>query len=123
MYNLKNKTRDEVLELVAGFKPKATKPRESIKPVTVVSRKQPKEQADLFSQRVSNPEATVTEIAKVTGKAETEEVPGTRAESRYELKFTVTGDSMDKYNQVKSLLSAKYPRGMAMEEVFNKLLV
>ncbi len=29
---------------------------------------------------------------------------------------------MDKYNQAKSLLSSKYPRGIQMEEVFNELL-
>ena len=96
------KSKREVEELVASFKPER-KPIERIRPIRTV-RKKAVAQNSLFTMPI------------------TSTFPGEgKLEARYELKFSVTKEVFEKYQEAKRLLSGKHPQ-VNLEVLFEEVL-
>ncbi|MDC0359020.1 HNH endonuclease [Oligoflexia bacterium] len=121
---IKGKSRREVELVIATLRPK--KPvRDSIKPVAVpVQKSNP---VGLFEKTDSTEEKGSGEHNQLDGafSGEGESAPSTgtsECSQKYELRFAVSSDVMDKYREVQSLLSGKYPMGANMEAVLSEVL-
>jgi len=107
---IRGKSRREAEEFIARYKP--TKPlHEKIKPVVVKSEKT--EEPDLFTQSNNK-----SEFTSAGGSTEINNL----GEKRYEMHYSVSGETMEKFKEAKILLSNKYPRGALLEQVFDECL-
>lgn len=95
---IRGRSKRAVDELLAGWNTKKPR-RERIKPV---------------------PPKQIEQTPPLFPKLEGEDQP--EAAERFEVEFTIGKELMEKYEEVKSLLSRKYPKGVSMEQIFDELL-
>lgn len=125
------KSREQVEQYRSALRPKAEMPREQIRPIAVQKPKQAPESAPLFDAAKSGGVCQCSEhvrareqlSVKPTAAGEGNSEPTTAApEQRYEVRFTIGAKSHQKLQRAKALLLAKYPRGVAVEDVFEEAL-
>jgi len=119
---IKGRSRREVEEMLAGFNPRKHEVRERIKPVVVKAK--PKELVgSLFSQVAQKAQAVISSAGGTTG--EVERKLGQEAEEeaeRYEVRFSISKEQLAQVEELKGLLSGKYPEGVKLEHVFGEAL-
>ncbi len=144
---VRGKSHSEIERIISGFKPRQ-EIRESIKPISLVA--QPGKQKFLAAhgqQELSEAQSQVGPLGlSACGLAtDLENLPSTSTVSptacnfkeiseaqrdlreekliqKFMLKFTVSQDCMKQLEQVKSILSGKFPSGVSLENILNELL-
>jgi len=110
---VKGRSRREAEKFLAAYRPSKPAP-EKIKAVVVAKKT---EEPALFTS--TNADLQVAENTTAAGgSSKSNELE----ERRYELHFSVSQDTMNKFEEAKILLSGKYPRGALLEQIFDECL-
>lgn len=115
---IKGKSRREVEGFISLYRPRP-KIRESVKPVTLTVRAE-SVGSPLFESQSEKMESDPHQLVPTTFAREGD--LGSEPERRYELRFSVSEETMQKFREAQKLLSGKYPRGMKLEDVLDEAL-
>lgn len=124
---IRGKSRREVEELLAGYRPREKGVRERIKPVVVRVKRKEEPMGALFCAVAEKAQAVVTCAGGRTEKTDRESGRiGAAGEDegveRYEIRFSISREELKQVEEAKSLLWGKYPEGVKLEHVFGEAL-
>ena len=114
---IRGKSKREVEAYVASRRPKASPPREVVRPVVVVEPSPSPGKVDpLFTASPSSSSSLTTNLNSEAPRGP-DPVRGPEVDERYELKFSVSKDAMKRIERMRSLLSTKSGRVPSLEDL------
>lgn len=114
------KSRSEVQEYVARYRPRVTRPKESIKPIVVKAKPKKAETAGLLFSREQEKSGSSQENHSRCGSDSS--TSKQKIKTLFDIRFSADEGFMEKFNEVKRVLSGKYPMGVSTEDLFREVM-